>query len=56
MITLAEVAAFGVNFLGGGLASLAAASFAVPLDVISQRLMVQDGIVNKARYQGGIGW
>merc|ERR1711988_24207 len=48
------LAAFGVNFLGGGLASLAAASFAVPLDVISQRLMVQDGIVNKARYQGGI--
>ncbi|ELR21605.1 Mitochondrial carrier protein [Acanthamoeba castellanii str. Neff] len=42
------------NFIGGGTASLASSLVSVPLDVISQLLMIQDGTVNKRKYSGGI--
>ncbi|KAL6043557.1 Solute carrier family 25 member 44 [Balamuthia mandrillaris] len=41
------------NFLGGASASLCSSTVTVPLDVISQLLMIQDGKVNKAEYSGG---
>lgn len=42
------------TFLAGGVASLASTAFSVPLDVISQRLMVQDGNINQYQYKGGL--
>jgi len=42
------------NFMGGACASLFSSTITVPLDVISQLLMIQDGKVNKRTYTGGI--
>eukprot|EP01087_Luapelamoeba_hula_P006199 TRINITY_DN1628_c5_g1_i3.p1 TRINITY_DN1628_c5_g1~~TRINITY_DN1628_c5_g1_i3.p1 ORF type:complete len:334 (-),score=25.44 TRINITY_DN1628_c5_g1_i3:48-1049(-) len=42
------------NFLGGGTASVCSSLVGVPLDVMSQLQMIQDGVVNKQRYTGGL--
>jgi len=41
-------------FAAGGIASLCSSTLTIPLDVISQRLMVQDGNINQYQYKGGL--
>jgi len=42
------------NFIGGGMASMASSLVSVPLDVVTQLLMIQDGTVHKKQYSGGL--
>lgn len=43
-----------VSFVAGGLADLAATFFVVPMEVVVQRLQIQDPH-SKTKYKGGIG-